>query len=246
MRNASIFIVIAILFIAGIGMGYIVGFSGMKSTAPSVTVSSTTVTTNKTVTSNATITSSVTSTVQNNSAPFVLTLVITTNNYYNATYNPQPAYYVLTPNGLESSANISLPAYRLIKLVIDNYDDGSAPLLMADAANVTGTQGGVETVVNNNNVNSTEGSTGINVIGGQQVSSIKSSDIAHTFSIPELNVNLPVPPSSTVSAYFTLNATGTFLWTCLTECGFGPMGTMGAMSTPGWMIGSVTVTNSTV
>jgi heme/copper-type cytochrome/quinol oxidase subunit 2 len=245
MKNASIFVVIAILFIAGIGMGYIVGFTGVKP-APTSAVQSTTIAANSTITSKttATITSNVTTTVQNNSTPFDLTLAITTNNFYNKTYNPQPAYYVVTPNGLSSAANITLPANTLIKLVIINYDDGSAPLLMNDAANVSGTQNNMESVVNNNNVNSSQGSTGINIVGGQQVSSINPSNIAHTFSIPELNVNLPIPPSSVVTAYLTLNDTGTFTWACLTGCGYGIMGTMGAMSTSGWMEGSLTVSNS--
>jgi heme/copper-type cytochrome/quinol oxidase subunit 2 len=220
-------------------MGYIVGFSGVKSaTTTSVSIRTSTAT----VTSNTTITSNITTTIQNNSQPFVLTLAITTGNYYNATYNPQPAFYVVTPTGLQSAANIALPAHKLIKLVIVNYDDGSAPLLMNSGANVSGTQNKSENVVNNANVNSTQGATAINVIGGQEVSSINASNVAHTFTIPTLNLNLPIPPSSTVSAYFTLNSTGVFTWVCLTRCGFGSMGILGAMDTPGWMEGSVTVT----
>jgi heme/copper-type cytochrome/quinol oxidase subunit 2 len=219
--------VIAILFIAGIGMGYVVGFSGQKAT---VSVSVTTQTSNTTSTS------------QNNTQPFDLTLMITTNNSYNSTIGAQPAYYIVTATGIESAGNITLPAHRLIRLTIINYDDGVAALEVPQDVNVSGTQNGIETVVNNNNVNSSQGSTSIHVSGGQSVSNVNSTNIAHTFSIPGLKVNMPIPPSSTVTAYLMLNETGTFTWACFTGCGFGPNGDMGAMDTPAWMEGSITVT----
>ena len=221
MKSTSILTLIVILFIAGIGMGYVVGFSGAKVTSS--------------------VTSPTTTTIQNTSEPFVLTLVITTENTYNFTTGAQPAYYILMANGLQSAANIALPAHRLIKLVIINYDDGSANLTNVQDANVSGVQNNIETVVNNANVNSSQGASSINVKGGQNVSSINSTDVAHTFTIPSLNVNLPIPPSSTVSAYLTLNQTGTFTWFCMTECGFGPSGLKGAMDTPGWMMGGLSV-----
>ena len=52
--------------------------------------------------------------------PYQLTLVITTNNIFNSTVGDQPAYYVLTAHGLQSSANISLPVNRLNELTIVN------------------------------------------------------------------------------------------------------------------------------
>src|SRR5271169_1350655 len=68
--------------------------------------------------------STVTTTVNggNTSAPYVLTLIITKQNLYNSTVGDQPAFYVLGPSGLESSANIKLPAHQLIEIVITNYD----------------------------------------------------------------------------------------------------------------------------
>jgi heme/copper-type cytochrome/quinol oxidase subunit 2 len=239
MQNTAILAVIVILFIAGIGMGYIVGFSGIKTGTASTSTYTSTVVSNATVTKS--LTSEATTTVQNNSAPYDLTLAITTQNTFNSTVGQQPAYYVVTPSGLVSSANISLPAHRLIKLVIICYDDGPAPLVFNNDVNVSGTQGNLESIVNNDNVNSSQGSTSINITGGQVVSNVNMSDIAHTFTIPQLGVNLPIPPSSTVTAYLTLNDTGTFQWFCQTECGFGTTGQLGAMDTPGWMTGDITV-----
>lgn len=225
LTNAVVILVaVVVVAAAGIGVGW-----GVGTTVPSQSQETT-----------VTVTSS--SSVQPNStAPYALTLVITTNNIYNSTVGDQPAYYVLGPNGLESSANISLPAHRLIKLTIVCYDDGPANLTSSQYSTVSGTQGNVVTVVNNDNVNSSQGASGIQVNGGQTVSSVDPNNVAHTFTIPQLGLNIPVEPSSTVTAYFTLNQTGTFSWFCETQCGSGPDGTQGAMSTPGWMTGSVTV-----
>lgn len=214
-----------ILFVVGLGIG-LVSSASLSTSANTVSTTLTETTTTTQLTTNS-------------SSPYVLTLVLTTNNIYNSTVGDQPAYYILGPNGLASSANISLPAHRLIKLVIINYDDGAANLTGAQYANVSGTQNNLETVVNNDNVNSSQGASGIQVNGGQIVSSVSPDNIAHTFTIPSLGLNIPVPPSSTVTAYFTLNQTGTFSWFCMTLCGSGRTGTEGAMSTPGWMTGAV-------
>lgn len=206
-----------ILFFAGLGAGY--GISSLSS---------------------GTRTAVSTPTAQENqTSPYVVTLVLTTNNLYNSTIGDQPAYYVLGPNGLQSSANLSLPAHRLIKLVIINYDDGNATLSSSQYANVSGTMDNSISYVNNAVVNSSEGANGIVINGVQNVSSVPQSEIAHTFTIPSLNINIPVPVVSTVTAYFTISAAGTYTWLCMTECGSGTNGSGGAMSTPGWMTGSV-------
>ncbi|MDG6906399.1 MAG: hypothetical protein JRN20_11505 [Nitrososphaerota archaeon] len=224
MNNSALAGTLIILFVAGLGIGVVSSFAlPAKPTTVSTTLTKTT-----TAASNA-------------STPYVVTLVITTNNIYNASVGDQPAYYVLGPNGLGSSANISLPAHQLIKLVIVNYDDGPANLTGSQYATVSGTKNKVVTEINNDNVNSSQGAAGIQISGGQNVSSVSPDDIAHTFTVPQLGLNIPIMPSSTVVAYFTLNQAGTFTWFCMTECGSGPNGLEGAMSTPGWMTGSLVV-----
>lgn len=191
-------------------------------------------------TATTTATTTATSTVTSNSTePYDLTLVITTNNIFNSTVGDQPAYYVLGANGLESAANISIPAHRLIRLVIVCYDDGPADLTGSQYATVSGTLNNEVYEVTNDNVNSSQGISGIQIAGGENVSSVSPDNIAHTFTVPQVGLNIPIMPSSTVTAYFTLNQTGTFLWFCETQCGSGPNGTEGAMSTTGWMTGSI-------
>jgi len=170
-----------------------------------------------------------------------ITLVITTGNAFNFTIGDQPAFYVLTPSGLQSSAHLTFPLDTLFKLTIVNYDDGNASLLEPQYANVEGTVNGTMTYVNNDNVNSTNGGSGIVLNGGQTVSSVPPDLIAHTFTIPSLNINIPVPVNSTVSAYIKITTAGSFMWTCETACGAGAAGTLAAMDTPGWMTGDLEV-----
>ena len=211
----------AIVAAAGVAIGYGFGTT-IQSAAHGVTVTST-------------VTSS------NSSEPYVLTLVVTTENMYNSTFGDQPAFYVLGPNGLESSAQITLPAHRLIKLVIINYDDGAADLTDPKYESVTGTVNNQMALVNNTKINSTMTASGIEVRGAETVSSLPTDEIAHTFTIPSLGINIPIGTSSTVVSYLTLNTPGEYTWFCMTACGGGADGLGGAMSTPGWMTGSLAV-----
>jgi hypothetical protein len=180
-------------------------------------------------------TSTVTTTTTNSSvnSPYVVTLVIATGNTFNKTAGEQPAYYVLGPKGLESSAKISLPAHRLIKLVIVNYDEGNGSLVVPNDNVVSGTSDGTVFVASELNTNSSQGPAGIVVKGGQSFTSVPPEILSHTFTVPSLNLNIPVPLSSTVVAFFTVEKAGTYLWFCYTACGDA------AMSTPGWMTGSL-------
>ena len=226
--GTAVFVIVAVILAASLGFYFATVTVATNGSATSVSTTTTTVTTTSTTTNVS-------------GSPYVLTLAITTNNIYNATYQDQPAYYVLGPNGIESSADISLPAHQLIKLVIVNYDDGPADLTSSQYANVSGTVNNQVTEINNSNVNSSQSATGIQLNGSETVSSVATDNIAHTFTIPQLGLNIPVEPSSTAVAYFTLNQTGTFYWFCETQCGYGPTGILGAMATAGWMTGSVTV-----
>lgn len=170
---------------------------------------------------------------------YVLTLVITTQNTFNSSVGQQPAYYILGSNGLESSANITVPSDQPIELVIVCYDDGSATLLDPQYANVSGIPGGIY-VTSNTNVNSTQGPNGILVNETSYLTQVPADLIAHTFTVAGL-LSIPVEVNSTTVAYFTATAPGTYQWSCMTECGSGPDGTEGAMATPGWMTGSFVV-----
>ncbi len=121
---------------------------------------------------------------QSITGPYKLTIVVTTNNYYNSSTGTQPVYYVLNNGTLQSSAYIQLPADQNIQLTIINYDDGPAYPLgqagelagsnnsgIAALYNVTGTVGNVEKVINDTNVNSTSNGT-INLSGGEKLKNL--------------------------------------------------------------------------
>jgi len=184
------------------------------------------------------------STTANSTAPYILTLVVTNNNDFNSSIGTQPAYFVAGTNGFESSANITVPAHRIIEVVIMNFDSGNATFISPNYENVTGTINGTMTFYNNNAVNATQASSGIVLQGGQTVTNLappREQYLSHTFTVPGLGLNIPVAAESTEIAYFTTGAPGTFTWLCESLCGSGASGAGGAMLTAGWMSGTLTV-----
>ncbi|MDG7017340.1 MAG: hypothetical protein JRN73_03170 [Nitrososphaerota archaeon] len=159
--------------------------------------------------------------------PFKLTLLITADSPWNATTSG-PRYWVVTPQGLESSANITLPVNTVIQLTIIDQD-GATPI-PAQYSNVEGTITNVISVTND-------------TTGAMQTATSLDNDtqIGHTFTIQQLNLNIPVGAHVNETAEFILTQTGTFTWRCEVPCGFGPAGLNGPMDGPGWMQGTVTV-----
>ncbi len=166
---------------------------------------------------------------------FRLTLIEIMDTGWNSSM-AQPQFSILGPNGTQPAANILLPAHTLIQLTIVSYDTptvGSTDM----EGKVTGTVGGTVYLVNGTSAAGMDTSQH----WGQNVTSVPGAMLAHTFSIPQLGINIPVVGGDLEIAYLSLNQTGTFQWICLTPCGFGPTGMQGAMSAPGWMEGQVTV-----
>jgi len=52
--------------------------------------------------------------------------------------------------------------------------------------------------------------------------------IGHTFTIPKLDINIPLPPDTVVSFNYTFTNPGTYEYLCVTPCGPG-MGQLGYM-----------------
>jgi len=180
--------------------------------------------------------------------PYNLNLVIIPGLYFNSTVTSQPAYFVLENGTLHSSANITIPAGRLIDLTIFNYDSGPGYGTPATYTNVSGTIGGVVYVLNSTMINATNaGTSAINIIhNSMAVKNMSEANISHTFTIPNLfgsaqDLNVPVGTQMVEFAQFYANTTGSYNWMCNVPCGSGPDSLSGAMTTPGWMMGSVTV-----
>jgi hypothetical protein len=169
------------------------------------------------------------------SRTFRLTLIEVMDTAWNSSM-AQPQFEILGPNGTQPATHIFLPAHTLIQLTIISYDTptmGSTDL----EGKVTGTVGGAVYLVNGTSAMGTD----VSQRWGQNVTSVPGAMLAHTFSIPQLGINIPIVGGDLEIAYLTLDQTGTFQWICLTPCGFGANGMQGAMSEPGWMEGQVTV-----
>ncbi len=125
----------------------------------------------------------------------------------------------------------SAPAHSTVILTIICHDHGTAPLMMTQDDKVSGTLGNVET------------------IDGTVEQHVPNNQIAHTFTVPALGLNLPIPAAPagktiTVRAEIPLHNAGSYAWQCMAPCGTGTMGMQGPMVTPGYMQGTLTVTAS--
>jgi hypothetical protein len=127
-----------------------------------------------------------------------------------------------------SSARIALPANTLITVVLRSYDNGTAP-----PPAIYGTvQGTVGNVIK---------------LNGKTVRSVALKTIAHTFTVPALGLNVPIPAVTGNAKYITetfqfrTGKAGTFTWQCYAPCGTGSTGWGGPMVTPGEMTGRVAI-----
>lgn len=131
-------------------------------------------------------------------------------------------------------SDITVPKGATVDMTIYSYDTGTAalPSNMTVYTKATGVTGLTES--------------------GQPVTTVAASDVSHTWTVPQLGINVPFGVAPTAAANseqkplvvtFTFKATkaGTFTWKCMAPCGSGSDGTGGAMATMGYMEGSLTV-----
>jgi hypothetical protein len=88
---------------------------------------------------------------------------------------------------------------------------------------------------------------GTMTLNGVAATTVSNADIAHTFSVPALGLNVPLAKAptggfSTTVFTFTAGKAGTYTWRCFTPCGGGANGMTGSMATKGWMQGNLIVT----
>ncbi|NMM24350.1 MAG: hypothetical protein HHJ11_12790 [Phycicoccus sp.] len=87
---------------------------------------------------------------------------------------------------------------------------------------------------------------GTMTVDGVATTTVPNSMLSHTFSIPELGLNVPLVKApegkfSTTVFTFKVDKAGTYTWRCFTPCGGDPKGMGGSMATKGWMQGNVVV-----
>ena len=175
-----------------------------------------------------------------NGGPNSLTLVEIMETRWNSSV-AQPMFFVLGSHGLQSAANITVSANTTLQLVIFSYDSPT-PNSTAGEAAVKGTIGNIVYVINGTLAAGTANATTAEMEEwGENVSSVPVGSLAHTFTIMQLGVNIPVVAGSVVITDVHFDKPGTYAWVCLTPCGFGANGMEGAMASQGWMVGSVVV-----
>lgn len=133
-----------------------------------------------------------------------------------------PAYVASTP--------LSVPANTVITVTIRNFDLGYAALTPnSPLAHVEGTIGSMASA------------------DGQSYSTLDPARVAHTFTIPQLGVNVPIPGDAPNNAsYVTITFSiltgkaGAFIFECLAPCGTGT-GFGGPMQSMAYMRGTLTV-----
>ena len=153
------------------------------------------------------------------------------------------SYMAKDPAGKwEHTTIFKIPAHTLVHVTIYQYD-GASGLRNNFLSGVSGTIGGTET------------------IDGTPMGSINPDNAAHTFTVPDLGINAPLPgvnpnaknqcsvaPCTMSEAHVTITFSfrtpgkGTYRWQCFVPCGAGTLfGNGGPMQTIGYMSGLIEV-----
>ncbi len=131
-----------------------------------------------------------------------------------------------------ATSSTALPANTVVTVTIRNFDLGDDTLAPGSPLlSVQGTTNGAATM------------------DGKSYTSLDAKHIAHTFTIPQLNLNIPISGDPvgkannvTVSFSFrTPQKAGTYTFQCFVPCGTGSNGFGGPMATAGYMRGTITV-----
>jgi hypothetical protein len=131
----------------------------------------------------------------------------------------------------QPSTVLTVPAKEVVTITIRNFDLDPTTL-PADSPYlaVQGTVGGVASV------------------DGIAYHTLDRQHVAHTFTIPDLHLNVPIPgramggkPYVTIQFQVRTNKAGVYSWRCFAPCGVGGEGQAGPMAEDGYMRGTLFV-----
>jgi hypothetical protein len=130
-----------------------------------------------------------------------------------------------------SPNTLVVPANSLVTVTLRDYDMGDTPLPKGSPfTTVQGVVGGVA------------------YADGHAYTALAPEKVAHTFTIPQLHVNVPLPGDTTtgkaygvVTFTFRTGAAGSYSFQCFDPCGTGANGWQGPMVTRGYMQGTLIV-----
>ncbi len=130
-------------------------------------------------------------------------------------------------------ADFSVPANATVQCEIRCFDDGPASI-PSGYEKVKGTVDGSMTLISAVNGD-------VSTAKSQTVQAVDPKNVAHTLTIADTGLNIPIPPLSTVRFTFKSGGSGTHGWQCMAACGTGQGGWGGPMATNGYMNGTMTV-----
>ncbi len=132
-------------------------------------------------------------------------------------------------------STFTLPADTTVTITITNFDSATP---LPDNAAQYGKAAGIDG--NSFSIAPLDPTNPNAKVAATKASQVDPANIAHTFTIATLNLNVPIAATSTETFSFHTPAAGTYDWRCMDPCGIGPIGWGGAMSTDGYMQGHVT------
>jgi nitrous oxide reductase len=155
-----------------------------------------------------------------------------------ATISKQPAHLYLTvavgvgdDNPAFVPTDFSVPRNAIVDVSITNFDDATALTgSFIKYAKVTGTVDDTATVTPIDVADPNGPGAGPT----QVINSMDPNNVSHTFTIPELGLNVPIWPQARTTFTFRTGKSGTFHWACYDPCG-------GAMGAPRYMSGDLRV-----
>ncbi len=130
-------------------------------------------------------------------------------------------------------ADFSIPANATVHAEIRCFDDGAATI-PSGYEKVKGTVDGAMTVLSAVNGD-------VSTAKSQTVQAVDPKNVAHTLTIADTGLNIPIPPLSTVRFTFKSGGSGIHGWQCMAACGTGQGGWGGPMATNGYMSGTMAV-----
>lgn len=131
-----------------------------------------------------------------------------------------------------ATSSTALPANTVVTVTIRNFDLGD------------------DAVPANYPMLSVQGTTdGAAYTNGKSYTGLDASHMSHTFTIPELHLNVPIPgdavgDATNVSVTFSFRTpakAGIYTFQCYVPCGTGSSGFDGPMASMGYMRGTITV-----
>lgn len=130
-----------------------------------------------------------------------------------------------------AASSLTVPANSAVTVTIRNFDLGDAALAKdSPLAKVQGTMDGTAS------------------FDGHPYSALDAAKVSHTFTIPQLGLNVPVPGDApngdsylTVTFTFHTGKAGTYTFACFAPCGTGDSGFDGPMAKMAYMKGTLTV-----